>query len=268
MIPRGATTSPLERSWGLPAPVRAVRAAFVFFTRLPVGGFPYRKEDWKWAAAHAPFVGLVLGVALGQLERVLLPIGPLPAAVLVIAASLLLTGAFHEDGLADTSDALGGGYNVERVHAILKDSRIGSFGGAALVVSIVGRAALLAQMGEAVVFALPLVFCAARVGPIWLLASMNYITAEEPAKSRDLTQAGIAQAVVASAWLALVSSALVYAGRFAAERIVFLSAVMAVVTLYTGWRYWVRARGITGDFLGATEQLCELAALAVLAWKL
>src|SRR6478609_6503675 len=105
MIPRGATTSPLERSWSLPAPVRAVRAAFVFFTRLPVGGFPYRKEDWKWAAAHAPFVGLVLGVALGLLERLLLPLGALPAAVLTIAVSLLLTGAFHEDGLADTSDA-------------------------------------------------------------------------------------------------------------------------------------------------------------------
>jgi len=261
-------TSTRARGFGLPAPIRGLRAAFVFFTRLPVGGFPYRKEDWLWAAAHAPFVGLVLGGALGQLELALLPLGSLPAALLTIAVSLLLTGAFHEDGLADTSDALGGGYNVERVHAILKDSRIGSFGGAALVVSIAGRAALLAQLGEAVALAFPLVFCAARVGPIWLLACMNYVTAEEPAKSRDLTQAGIAQASVASAWLALTSAAIARSGYFSAERLVTLLAVLTLVTVLSGWRYWVRARGITGDFLGATEQLCELAALAVLAWRL
>lgn len=261
-------TVPLERTWSLPPAVRALRASFVFFTRLPVGGFPYRKEDWKWAAAHAPFVGLVLGSALGQLERALLPVGALPAAVLTIAVSMLLTGAFHEDGFADTCDALGGGYNVERVHAILKDSRIGSFGGAALIVSIAGRAALLAQLGDATVFAFPLVFCAARVGPIWLMASMTYVTAEEPAKSRDLAHAGIAQAAVASAWFALVAGALARTDHFSAERIGALIAVLALVTMFTGWRYWVRARGVTGDFLGATEQLCEIAALAVLAWKL
>src|SRR6188768_1753104 len=193
-------TLPPNRNWYLPPPVRGMRAAFVFFSRLPFGGFPYRKADWKWAAAHAPFVGLVLGGALGQLERLLLPLGPLSAAVLVIAASLLLTGAFHEDGLADTSDALGGGYDAERVQLILKDSRIGSFGGAALVVSIAGRAALLARLEQSVVWAFPLVFCAARVGPVWLMAALPYVTAEQGAKSRDLTRAGFPQAAVASAW--------------------------------------------------------------------
>jgi len=258
----------LDRNWRLPPPLRAVRAAFVFFSRVPVGGFPYSKEDWKWAAAHAPFVGLVLGGVLGQLERTLLPLGQFPAALLVIALSLLLTGAFHEDGLADTSDALGGGYNVERVLSILKDSRIGAFGGAALVVSIVGRAALLAQLNESVVFVFPLVFCAARVGPIWLMASMKYVTAEEPAKSRDLSRAGISQASVASAWLVLVSIIFVRTGQISAEKMGMLITALALTTGFTGWRYWVRARGITGDFLGATEQLCELVALAVLAWKI
>jgi adenosylcobinamide-GDP ribazoletransferase len=259
---------PLERAFRLPAPLRAMRAAFVFFSRLPVGGFPYRQADWKWAAAHAPLVGLILGGALGQFERGLLPLGALPAAVLAIAASLLLTGGFHEDGLADTSDALGGGFNVERVHLILKDSRIGSFGGSALVVSIAGRAALLAQLGDTVVWAFPLVFCAARVGPVWLMATMPYVTAEETAKSRDLTRAELAQAVVASAWLALVTVTLVLTGHLSEERAFMLASALAVVTMLTGWRYWVRARGITGDFLGATEQLGELAALAVLVWKI
>jgi adenosylcobinamide-GDP ribazoletransferase len=197
----------------------------------------------------------------------LLPLGALPAALLVVGVSLLLTGAFHEDGMADTSDALGGGYDSERVLLILKDSRIGSFGGAALVISIVGRAALLAQLGDSVAWALPLAWCGARVGPIWLMATMPYVTAQEGAKSRDLTRGGISQAVVATGWFAAVSVTLVCTGHFAAQRVGALAAGLTIVTALTGWRYWIRVSGITGDFLGATEQLSELAALAVLAWR-
>ena len=85
---------------------------------------------------------------------------------------MLLTGAFHEDGLADTSDALGGAYDREKIFVILKDSRIGAFGACALVVSIAGRAALLAHLGEGGAWALPLVGAAARVGPVWQIATM------------------------------------------------------------------------------------------------
>ena len=75
--------------------------------------------------------------------------GRLVAASLVLAASLLLTGALHEDGLADTTDALGGGSTPERVLAILKDSRIGSFGAAALVSTMLVRVTALAQLAAA-----------------------------------------------------------------------------------------------------------------------
>ena len=257
---------PAEGAWYAPPPVRGIRAAFIFFTRLPLGGFPYRPADWKWAAAHAPFVGLVLGAALGLLERTLLPLGALPAALLVIGSSLLVTGAFHEDGLADTSDALGGGYNAERVLLILKDSRIGSFGGAALVVSIAGRAAFLAQLGSSVVWVFPLVWCAARVGPIWLMATMPYVSTSA-AKSRELTRAGLAQSLVATGWFVLTATMLVGAGQLSELRLAALTVALSVVTVISGWHYWARVRGITGDFLGATEQLGELAAFAVLAWR-
>jgi adenosylcobinamide-GDP ribazoletransferase len=235
-------------------------------TRLPLGGFPYRREDWTWAAAHAPFVGLVVGGILGGLDRVLLPIGAWPAAILVVGASLLITGAFHEDGLADTSDALGGGYDTEKVLAILKDSRIGSFGGAALVLSIAGRAALLAELGTAAFWALPLVGCAARVGPIWLMAALPYVTSTPEAKSRDVARGEWPQAVVASLWLVLVAAAAGASGRVSTQRLGTLVLVLIAVTLLTGWRYKRRVGGITGDFLGATERIGELAALAVLAW--
>jgi len=260
-------SSPEAARWHAPPPLRGMRAAFIFFTRLPLGGFPYRPADWRWAAAHAPLVGLVLGSALGALDRALLPIGALPAAFLVLGASLFLTGAFHEDGLADTSDALGGGYTAERVLEILKDSRIGSFGGAALVISIAGRAALLAQLGTSACWALPLSWCGARVGPIWLMASMPYVTAAGGAKSRELSRGGFTQALVASAWLALGAGACIEFHVFTAARVATLCIALTLVSALSAWRYWARVRGITGDFLGATEQLGELAALCVLAFR-
>ena len=257
---------PDARPW-LPPPLRGMRAAFVFFTRIPVSGFPYRSADFRWAGAHAPFVGLVLGGVLGALDVLLLPVGALAAAILVLGASLLFTGAFHEDGLADTSDALGGGYDVAKVLAILKDSRIGSFGGAALVISIIGRAALLASLGRDALYALPLAFCGARVGPIWLMATMRYVTSDETSRSRQLTQGGPVQAVVATAWLVAAIIACIAANLISWPRALALATALLVVTILTGWRYKSRVGGITGDFLGATEQLGELVALGALAWK-
>ena len=250
-----------------PAPLRGVRAAFVFLTRVPVGGFPYRPEDWAWAAAHAPFVGLVVGSVLGVLDLGLAGLGALPAAFLVLGAQLLLTGAFHEDGLADTCDALGGGYDAPRVHAILKDSRIGSFGGAALVFSIGVRATLLAELGARAPWALPIVGAAARAAPIWLIAALPYVTAEPDAKSRHVIRGGVAQAAVATGWLVLVLAVGVWTGHVGAARAIAMAGGLVVVACVTGWRYARRVGGITGDFLGATEQLGEVLCLAVLAWK-
>ena len=261
-----APAEPQETRLLLPPPLRGMRAAFIFFTRIPVGGFPFRKADFRWAAAHAPFVGLVLGSVLGTCFHLLLPLGSLVAGVLVLGLSMLLTGAFHEDGLADTSDALGGAYDPEKVLQILKDSRIGSFGGAALVFTLAARAALLARLGDAGVWALPLAFCAARVGPIWQMAALPYVTANAGGKSRDLTRGGYLQAIVAALWLVTAGALAHYLGVLSARRFAILGGTLAFVSLLTAYRYVRRVGGITGDFLGATEQLGEIAALCVLAW--
>jgi adenosylcobinamide-GDP ribazoletransferase len=98
------------------------------------------------------------------------------------------------------------------------------------------------------------------------MASLPYVTANDGAKSRDLTRAGVAQAAVASVWFVVGALAIVLTGHSNAARVGGLALALGLVTALSGWRYWVRVGGITGDFLGATEQLCELAALAVLAW--
>jgi len=242
--------------------VRAVRAAIVFLTRIPAGGFPYREAEWRWAPAWFPLVGAGVGALAGGAAWLGAGAGPLVAAALAVITVLLVTGAFHEDGLADTADALGGAYERDKLFAILKDSRIGSFGAAALTMALVLRVALLARLGEAAPLALVLVGAASRVPPVWLMAALPYVTAGEASRSRPVARGGPAQAVVATLVAALV---LVAAHRaLSPVAVLAMVAVNLAVALLAGWRFHVRAGGITGDFLGATQQVCECALLLAL----
>src|SRR5574343_1168687 len=133
-----------------------------FFTRLPV-------PDWVGHSAAAlnrsaryfPAVGMLVGgigalVYLGALQ-----LWPQPVAVLLsMAATIYATGAFHEDGLADTVDGLGGGWDKLRILEIMKDSRVGSYGVIAMGLALVGKFALLTALDRATV---PLALLAAHV---------------------------------------------------------------------------------------------------------
>ena len=134
------------------------------------------------------------------------------------------------------------------------------------MVSIGARAALYARLGPACAWALPLTACAARVGPVWLMTALPYAT-PQGSRSRDVVRGRAPQAVVATAWLALASAACVLWAGLAPARLGAMIAVVAAVTVVSGARYQARAGGITGDFLGAAEQLGEVAALAALAWN-
>jgi adenosylcobinamide-GDP ribazoletransferase len=253
---------------GLPTAVRGVRAAFTFLTRIPVGGFPYTDAEWAWTSAHFPLVGLVVGGLAAALRAALARGlgGGLVVGFLVVGGSAWLTGAFHEDGLADTADALGVARDRASIFAILKDSRIGSFGAVALIASIGARAALVADLGAACAWALPLVGCAARVGPVWLMLALPYAT-PTAAKSAGVAATGVAQALVATAWLALACVACAGFAGVSPARLAAMLATLAAVAILTGARYRAAAGGVTGDFLGATEQLGEVAALVALAWR-
>jgi adenosylcobinamide-GDP ribazoletransferase len=253
--------------WMAPPPVRGARAALAFLTRIPVGGFPYREADWRWAAAWFPAVGALVGGAAALAFHLGRRAGPLAAAVLALVATLLLTGAFHEDGLADTADALGGALPGERqrLFEILKDSRIGAYGAAALVVSLLLRAALLARLDGAAGLALVVAGAWSRAAPVWLMVALPYVTPEAHRRSKPLLDAGPAQAVGATAAAVLVSALAVATGGLPLGGAGALFLVAASVAAGAGWRFHARAGGITGDFLGATQQLCECALLLALA---
>ena len=250
---------------GFPVWLRGVRAACAHLTRIPVGGFPYSDDEWRWSGAHFPIVGACLGALLGGVWLLGLRAGFFVAAIVVVATSLLVTGAMHEDGLADTSDALGGGTSREQVFVILKDSRIGTYGGAALTTALVLRVALLARLGAATPMALVLAGSISRLSPVCLMASLPYVTEAANAKSRSIVATRPSQVLVAILWVAAISAGLVLFRRTSLAEIGAAWGATGVVALVCGWRFRARAGGVTGDFLGATQQVTECAVLLVLA---
>jgi adenosylcobinamide-GDP ribazoletransferase len=139
------------------------------------------------------------------------------------------------------------------------------FGAAALTMSLLLRVALLSRLDAAVPVALIAVGAWSRAAPVWLMARLPYVTPAQAARSTPLLAAGNAQAVAATAAAAVITLAAVAAGLLRWPAALGLPAVCAALALLAGWRFQVRAGGVTGDFLGATQQLCECALLLLLA---
>lgn len=252
---------PPRRGW---LPLRSLRAGITFLTRIPVGGFPYHADDWRWASGHFPLIGAGLGALLAGVWCATAGLGAMPAAALVLAVSLVVTGGFHEDGLADTADALGGAYDRARVLEILKDSRIGAFGGAALAMTLVTRFALLAALGDRAAIALVISEGVSRLPPVVLMALLPYATDDARAKSRQITRARGPQVALATGWTAVILVGAIGCGALSPTGAGVIALALVGVGALAGWRFMRRVGGVTGDFLGATQQLAVVAALIAL----
>ena len=242
--------------------------ALQFLTRVPVPRWVGFEPDWlNQAARHFPLVGACVG-AVGALVfclgSALFP--PAVAAGLSIAATVLLTGAFHEDGLADTFDALGGAVSRERALEIMKDSRIGSYGAVALVAVLGLKAAALGAMSAPLaVPALLLAHTASRAAAVVLIRCLPYAGDVAHAKAKPLAQrVSRAGVMVAIAWPVALAAGLV-GGRTGRASMVACGSLLAIAGALVCAR-WLRRRlgGYTGDGLGATQQITELALL--LGW--
>lgn len=128
-------------------PIRDISTAFQFLTRVPLAWRGYEPDALSRAAVWFPLVGLVIGAAaFGLFVLLSAHLPALIAALATVLFTVFVTGALHEDGLADAADAFGGGWNREQVLEIMKDSRIGSYGTLAVVFSVTSRAALIAAL--------------------------------------------------------------------------------------------------------------------------
>jgi adenosylcobinamide-GDP ribazoletransferase len=248
------------------AALRGVRAAFVSFSRLPLGGYPYRAQEWRWAPAHLPLVGAAIGAAAAAVWLLCRAagLGASIGATLALATSVLASGALHEDGLADAADGLGGGHDAQRALSIMKDSRIGTYGALALGLSLLVRVAAISSLEASGWFWLIAVHCLARVGPVRLMLSESYVSPPNSAKSPHFLPIGRAQLLVALGWATLCLTIGMLAGWLPLPAAACLPFGLALLTLAAG-RYFRKAvGGITGDLLGALEQMSEIVGWLIL----
>jgi len=243
------------------------RQALAFLTILPAGASGDRpgQESLYIYASLFPAAGAFIGLAPGVVFwcASLIWTGMVPA-LLAVTASIVLTGALHEDGLADTADAFGGGWTREQRLQIMKDSRIGAFGALALILSVALRAGALASMQPATaIFALIGVHAGARCTAVAVLATHNY--------AGDPSTAKLAYGQTRLSWTNAVT-AFIWAG-LAMLPILILRPLPAIAGLVLGGaasfamvRYSQKAiGGYCGDVLGAVEQLFEIFCLLGLA---
>jgi adenosylcobinamide-GDP ribazoletransferase len=235
-------------------------AALRFFTRLPVPRWVGHSEaQLDHAARWFPAVGWIIGGCGAAVTLAAALVWPAAIAVLLgMAATLLVTGAFHEDGLADTIDGLGGGWTREQVLAIMKDSRIGSYGAIGIGIALLLKFMALAELAvlPAPTFALLLIagHSVSRFASTILIYALEYARDDASAKAKPLaTRMGKGELAFAALWGLAPCLFLPWTQAAVALGLVALVAFLAA-------RHFVRRiGGYTGDCLGATQQLTELA---------
>lgn len=226
-------------------------SAIQFLTVIPVRGSDRPPGS---AAGWFPLVGALLGLGGAGIYLAMVMVAPVPiAALLTVLFWTMITGVLHEDGLADVADALRAGRGVDRMHAILKDSRIGTYGAVALVFSVLIRWQAIANLGEAEPWRVAAIFVAAqsisRAGLVALAWTSRPV--------RDgLGFQFLASLGTGSSLLAIAQGVIAAALCGPRAAILIVLGVYAILRLLQGW-FYRRLGGVTGDCLGAASQIVE-----------
>lgn len=250
--------------------LRLLAVAMQYFTRLPMpigSGF---EADWlNQSVRYFPVAGWVVGSVSAAVLWLAAQLLPMPvAALMAVAAAIVFTGAFHEDGLADTFDALGGHVSAKRALEIMRDSRLGTYGTLALVVVVGLRwqvlSALPVGLGMALLVAANSV---ARAGAASLMAALPYVRLDADAKAKP-----VAQNLRGGRWLATLLLGVLPTGVLCVWQpgwaLALGAGVLAAALACVVCGFWCSRRlgGYTGDVLGCAEQCAELGSgLALLA---
>lgn len=257
------------RGW-LAARLDDAHLACVFLTRLPLPHLRHPIPSLARSLWAFPLVGAGVGLIAGGVISAAHALGlPAPVAVvLAVCAAVLLTGALHEDGLADIADGFGGGATPERKREILRDSRVGSYGVVALILAFALRWAALVPLAEASSLTATVALMAAhalgRASVSWAMVLGR------PARTDGLGasagQASLGMAVISG----LVAAAIVALGLAVLSPLLLpltlpLCVLMLAVTVAVGWLAHRQIGGYTGDVLGAIVLLSECLILVACA---
>jgi len=228
-----------------------------FLTRCPMPrNLETDEKELGQAAMFFPLVGAFVGASGALFHAAVLKFLPLSTCALLTLVYLsLITNAFHEDGLADAFDGFGGGWTRERALEIMRDSRVGTFGALALIFLALAKYNFLSSIAPSVVWRwLIVAHTAARWTTLPLCLWLPYAREEGQGQGKLVAQR-LSYGGTAVASLTLLAALALLNWREAAVS----GAVIIATPLLTGWYYRHRIGGVTGDCLGATNQLTEVA---------
>lgn len=244
--------------------------AMGFFTRIPVPGWvPWSMERLNHSARYFPLVGWLVGLAgAGSLVLFTLVLPTVIAVLLSIAVTIRLTGAFHEDGWADTCDGFGGGWDKSQTLTIMKDSRNGTYGTVGLVLMLLTKAAALATLAEGSVWVAAVALFVAhplsRLASTSLIHTMEYVREDELSKAKPLARKLGSHELAIAAFFGLLPLVLLTPARA-----LLVCLLVALATLLAARAFRRKLGGYTGDCLGAAQQVTELACYLalVMTWN-
>jgi adenosylcobinamide-GDP ribazoletransferase len=228
--------------------------ALGFFSRIAMPAWVvYSPENLNRASRYFTLVGWLLGAVVAAVFFIAQYFfSPQISVWLAMAFSLCLTGAFHEDGLADTADGLGGGSTLEKKLSIMKDSRIGTYGAAALIMVLLGKYLFLTESTQVAVNMM-IAYALSRALAASLLFDMRYVADSDASKMKPLAN----NQSVTDLCILLASTAPVF--LLLSWQTALLLCGLLIATRYLCKYFFIKQiGGYTGDCLGAAQQVAEL----------
>ena len=237
-------------------------SAVQFLTRVPLPSLAYKQDSLVRAVKYFPVVGALIGYAAALLHRALAPHLSRPVTALaVITFLIVLTGALHEDGLADFADGFGGGHARDEILVIMRDSRIGAYGAIALILSLTARVLLLSVIPlDHVLHYLVAAHALSR----WTALPLSHFL--PAAHQQDGQGARLARLTSSTSLILGTIFTFCLIGYMLRLQAIAPVTGAIIVTALSARLYQRKIGGITGDCFGATNQLTELAVYLCGAW--
>lgn len=245
--------------------------ALIFFTRIPISfKILYSNEIMNQSQKYFAWVGLLVGlinaiVLYGSFQLFNLEI----AIVLMMISSVLLTGAFHEDGFTDVCDSFGGGYGKEKIMTIMKDSRVGAYGAIGIILLFALKFFSIKELGSLDVMKTLTIIIFAHTSSRFIAGTMiythRYVTDIDVSKSKPLANKALdGKSLVISFMAVLLAFSLIPDWR-----LLFALLFAYIGKIYLGWYFKKHIGGYTGDCLGTVQQVCEVLFYlgTIIVWK-
>lgn len=236
--------------------LRLLATALVFYTRVPLPlWFEYSSDYLRYASRYLPAIGLFVGgVGAATFWLANLVLSPSISIALSMSATVLLTGAFHEDGFADVCDGFGGGWTPERILEIMKDPRVGSFGTVGVVLILLLKFLALQELAVSwIPYALIAGHIVSRMVAISYLATHQYVQVEAQSKVKALAEQITKRSLGVAIMTVIIVLTTVSSSAFWLALLPLLPLQWLLGKLFTQ-----KLGGYTGDCLGAAQQISEV----------